>query len=251
VRATTLIALVGIPAYALFMVLAAPATFIGNRAAAASGGRAHFSDARGTAWSGSMRARYDGTGGTFACDRVAWRLLPAKLIEGRIAFDVQADCPDAQARVQVARSWSEWEANAGSGRMAARALAAFFPMVAAWRPEGSISVTADGVRWNDREMQGPLNLEWRDAAVALSDVRPLGTYRVTAQGAGDTAKLALSTIAGTLSMTGQGELKLPGAVTFSGEARGQGANAAALEPLLNLMGPRRPDGARAIEVRIR
>ena len=44
---------------------------------------------------------------------------------------------------------------------------------------------------------------------------------------------------------------MPGAITFSGEARGQGANAAALEPLLNLMGPRRPDGARSIEVRIR
>jgi general secretion pathway protein N len=251
-RATTLVALVGIPAYALFMVLAAPATFIANRAAAASDGRVHFSDARGTVWSGSVRARYDGTGGSFACDRVAWRLMPAKLVEARIAFDVEADCPDAQARVQVARGWSEWEASGGSARMAARSLAAFFPMVAAWRPEGSISVTADGLRWNEREMQGPITLEWRDAAVALSDVRPLGTYRITAQGAGDTAKLALSTVAGALRMTGQGELKLPRGVTFSGEARGEGAaNAAALEPLLNLMGPRRPDGARPIEVRIR
>lgn len=250
-RAGTLVALVGIPAYALFMVLAAPATFIGNRAAAASDGRAHFSDAQGTLWSGSMRGRYDGTGGTFACDRIAWRLLPAKLVEARIAFDVQADCPDAQGRVQIARAWSEWEASGGSARVAGRALPAFFPMVAAWRPEGSISVTADGLRWNDREMQGPLTLEWRDAAVALSDVKPLGTYRLTAQGAGDTAKLALSTVAGAMRMTGQGELKLPGGVTFSGEARGEGANAAALEPLLNLMGPRRPDGARSIEVRIR
>ena len=250
-RAGTLVALLGIPAYAIFMVLEAPATFIGNRAAAASDGRVHFSDARGTLWSGSLRARYDGTGGTFACDRIAWRLMPAKLLEARIAFDVQADCPDAQGRVQIARSWSEWEASGGSGRVAARALSAFLPMVAAWRPEGSISVTADGLRWNDREMQGPLTLEWRDAAVALSDVKPLGTYRVTAQGAGDTAKLALSTVAGTLRMNGQGELKLPRGVTFSGEARGEGANAAALESLLNLMGPRRPDGARSIEVRIR
>ena len=250
-RAGTLIALVGIPAYALCLVLVAPATFIGNRAAAASGGRAHFSDARGTLWSGSLRASYEGTGGTFACDRIQWRLLPAKLIEARIAFDVRADCPDAQGQVQVARGWSEWEASGGSARVAARALTAFLPMVAAWRPEGSISVTADGLRWNDREIHGPLALEWSDAAVALSDVRPLGTYRIAAQGAGDTAKLVLSTVGGVLRMSGQGELKLPRGVTFSGDARGEGANAAALEPLLNLMGPRRPDGARAIEVRIR
>jgi general secretion pathway protein N len=250
-RASTLIALVGIPAYAVFMVLVAPATFIANRAAAASGGSAHFSDARGTLWSGSVRGQFASAGGTFACDRIGWRLVPGKLLEGRIAFDVQAECPDAQGKVQVARGWSEWEASGGNARIAARALPAFFPIVAAWRPEGSISLTADGVRWNDREVQGPVTLEWRDAAVALSEVRPLGTYRLAAQGMGDKAKLVLSTVEGTLRVTGQGEVKLPRGATFSGEARGEGANAAALEPLLNLMGPRRADGARSIEVRIR
>ena len=250
-RPGTLVALVGIPAYAIFLVLVAPATFIGNRAAAASEGRAHFSDARGTLWSGSLRGRYEGTGGTFTCEELAWRFQPARLVEGRISFLVDAACQDLTGRVQVARGWSEWEANEGSAVLKARALPAFFPMVAAWRPEGSISVTADALRWNDREVQGPLTLEWRDAAVALSDVKPLGTYRLVAQGAGDTAKLALSTIAGALRLTGQGEVKLPRGATFSGEARGEGANAAALDPLLNLMGPRRPDGARSLEVRIR
>jgi general secretion pathway protein N len=232
-------------------VLVAPATFIAHRAAAASEGRVHFSDARGTLWSGSLRGQFDGTGGKFACDRISWHLVPGKVLEGRIAFDVQADCPDAQAKVQVARGWSDWEASGGNARIAARALPAFFPLVAAWRPEGSISLTADGVRWNDRELQGPLTLEWRDASVALSDVKPLGTYRLAALGAGDTAKLTLSTLDGTLKMSGEGEVKLPRAATFSGEARGDGANAAALEPLLNLVAPRRPDGARSIEVRIR
>jgi general secretion pathway protein N len=250
-RAATLVALAGIPAYAVFLVLGAPATFIANRAAAWSDGHARFSDARGTLWSGSMRATYEGTGGTFTCDRVAWRLQPARLVEGRISFLVDAGCPDLTARAQVARGWSEWEATDASGVVKARALPAFFPMAAAWRPEGSIRIAADGLRWNDREMQGPLTIEWQDAAVALSDVRPLGTYRLTAQGVGDTARLALTTVAGALRMTGQGEVKLPRGATFSGEARGEGASAAALDPLLNLMGPRRPDGARSIEVRIR
>ena len=35
----------------------------------------------------------------------------------------------------------------------------------------------------------------------------------------------------------------------SGEARGEGGEAAALESLLNLMGPRRADGARILELR--
>jgi general secretion pathway protein N len=127
----------------------------------------------------------------------------------------------------------------------------FYPVVAAWRPEGTVQVNTQQVRWNEREMQGNVNVEWRDASVALSDVRPLGTYRLTAQGAGESVQLALSTIAGALTMSGKGEVKLPRGTTFSGEARGEAASAAALEPLLTLMGPRRADGARAIEVQIR
>ena len=107
------------------------------------------------------------------------------------------------------------------------------------------------VRWNERETQGSVTWSRRDASVALSDVRPLGTYRLTAQGGGESVQLALSTIAGALTMSGKGEVKLPRGTTFSGEARGEAASAAALEPLLTLMGPRRADGARAIEVLIR
>jgi len=153
--------------------------------------------------------------------------------------------------VQLLCGWSDWEARGGTARFEARALPVFYPMVAAWRPEGSVSLTADGVRWNDREVHGPVTVEWKDAAVALSDVKPLGTYRLVAQGAGEVAKLALTTAAGALRVSGQGEVKLPRGTTFSGEARGEGARAAALEPLLNLMGPKRPDGARSIEVLIR
>jgi general secretion pathway protein N len=233
------------------MVLTAPATFIGSRASHAADGRLHFSDANGTLWAGSLRAHVDAPGGAFTVDRIAWRLAPGKLIEGRIAFDVEVDSREARGNVQLLRGWSYWEARGGAGRFEARVLPIFYPVVAAWRPEGSVSFSADGVRWNDREMLGPLSVEWRDAGVALSDVKPLGTYRLAVQGVGESAKLALSTIAGALRITGQGEAKVPRGVTFSGEAKGEGAASATLEPLLNLMGPRRPDGARSIEVRIR
>lgn len=250
-RTRVLVAAIGIPAYALFMVLTAPASFLAARATRASEGRVHFSDTYGTLWSGSVRAHVEAPGGAYQLDRVAWRLLPAKLAEGRIAFDVSADSREASGHVQMLRGWSDWEARAGAARVDSRVLPVFFPIVAAWRPEGSVSVTADGVRWNGREMHGPIALEWRDAAVALSDVRPLGSYRLVAEGVGDSVRIALSTLAGALQLSGKGEAGLARGTTFSGEARGDGASAAALEPLLNLMGPRRPDGARSIEVRIR
>lgn len=251
-RSKTLIAVVGIPAYAVFMVLLTPATYMVSRVAAAiPPGLAHFSDARGTLWHGSLRAQLDGMGGTFACDEVAWRFVPWDLMQGRLAFNVTAECPDGKGDVKISRGWSDWEAKGVAATLKARMLPAFFPLAAAWRPEGTITAMSDGVRWTDRELQGPLTLTWSQASVALSEVKPLGSYRLEAQGSGDTAKLTLSTVDGSLRMTGQGEVKLPGGATFTGDARAEGANAAALEPLLNLLGPRRADGARAIEVRIR
>jgi general secretion pathway protein N len=250
-RPATLVALVGVPAYLISMALTAPATFIGARANDATGGQVRVSDAQGNLWSGSLRATLDTPGGPFALDRVTWRFIPGEIVHGRVAFDVGVDSRDARGNAQVLRGFSDWEARGASARIDARALPLFYPVVAAWRPEGSLHLATDGVRWNEREMQGNVNIEWRDAAVALSDVRPLGTYRLVAQGVGESVKLALSTIAGALTMSGKCEVRLPRGTTFSGEARGEGPSAAALDPLLNLMGPRRADGARAIEVRIR
>jgi general secretion pathway protein N len=245
------VAAVGIPALALFMVLTAPASFLAYRASKESQGRVNFDETQGTLWSGSARAQVDAPGGVLTFDRIAWRLVPARLMEGRLAFDVSVDSRDARGNVQLLRGWSEWEARGGAARVEARLLPVFFPLAAAWRPEGAVSVTADGVRWNDRELNGPVTVEWRGAGVALSDVKPLGTYRLAMQGAGETAKLALSTLSGPLQVSGAGDWKLPASFTFSGEARAEVPSAAALEPLLNLLGPKRPDGARSIEVRIR
>jgi general secretion pathway protein N len=250
-RARTLVAVVGIPAFIAFMVVTAPASFIASRATHESQGHVHFDEAHGTLWSGSVRAHVDAPGGAFTFDRVAWRFVPGKLMEGRLAFDVAVDSREASGNVQVLRGWSEWEARGATARVEARILPVFLPLVAAWRPEGSVLVAADGVRWSDRELHGPVSVEWRDAGVSLSEVKPLGGYRLALQGVGETAKLALSTLTGPLLMSGSGEWKLPASVTFSGEARTEGSSAAALEPLVSLLGPRRPDGARSIEVRIR
>ena len=246
-RAPLLVAAIGLPAYLAFLVVTSPASFIAARASAASEGRARFTDTRGTFWDGSMRAHFDNAD----FDLIAWHFLPSKLAEGRIAFDVDLSARDIAGKARVARGWSDWEAQSGSVVLEARALPALVPMVAAWRPEGRVELSAQGVRWNDREMHGSVSGEWRDAAVALSDVKPLGTYRFSANGAGDTVSFTVSTLAGALRLAGKGEAKLPHGATFSGEARAEGASAPALEPLLNLMGPRRPDGARSIEVRIR
>src|SRR5262249_13634277 len=109
-RATALVALVGVPAYLVAMVLTTPATFIGERASKAAGGQVRVSDAQGNLWSGNLRATIDAPGGPFAFDHVTWRFLPGAIVRGRIGFDVTFDSREASGHAQLLRGFTGWEA---------------------------------------------------------------------------------------------------------------------------------------------
>jgi general secretion pathway protein N len=242
-------AALGVAAYVVFLVVATPASFIAARASAAAPGRIELSEARGTLWSGSARARIAGPGGHLIFDRIDWRLVPARLIAGRIAFDVKATGHGLEGQGQIARALTRWEFRDVAARGDVAALTALAPLAAAWRPEGSIAISAPALEWDDSDARGNLRIEWKDAAVSLSEVRPLGTYRIDAHAEGGPAQLTLATIEGPLRISGQGTFSAPGRLTLSGEARAEGPQAVALDRLLEFLGPRRPDGARSLEIR--
>ncbi|MGZ5035540.1 MAG: type II secretion system protein N [Usitatibacter sp.] len=244
-------AALGFAAYALFLVATTPANFIVARARAAAPGVIELGSAEGTLWHGSAKGRIRGPGGDVVLDRVEWRLLPARLASGRIAFDVTAAGHGFEARSQLARGFTVWEARDAAIQADAAALTPLAPIIAAWRPGGTLAITSPAIEWNDRGARGDARVEWKDAALSLSEVRPFGSYRADLHGDGGPAKLTLVTVAGPLRVAAQGSLAPPSEITLSGDARGEGPSAAALEPLLDLIGPRRPDGARSLEIRLR
>jgi general secretion pathway protein N len=244
-RAAALAAL-GVAAYAAFLVGTVPARVVAPRIEAATGGRVALHDAEGTAWDGSARAVIATPGGRLALDRLEWRFKPARLLAARVAFDVSASAPTLIATLEAARSPTRWEFAGVDAAAGAEALIAAVPWISAWRPEGRVALTSPALATDGTDLHGEARIEWRGAAVGLSEVNPLGTYRVDVAGRGPLADLVLATVDGPLRLSGKGTLTLPTRLEFSGEARAQGANAAALEPLMNLLGPRRPDGARAL-----
>jgi general secretion pathway protein N len=243
-------AALGIAAYAVFLLAGTPATFIVARASATAPGLIELADTHGTLWSGSARARIRATGGDVLLDRIEWRFLPARLASGRIAFDVAATGRGLDVRSQVARGFAGWELHDVAARGDAAALTPLAPVIATWRPEGNVAITSPAIEWNDTRARGDLRAEWNDAALSLSEVRPLGSYRIDVHADGGAVNVVVATLSGPLRVAAQGTLVPPSVLRLSGDARGEGAAAAALEPLLNLMGPRRPDGARALEIRL-
>lgn len=249
-RLTTL-AVIGAAAYATFLVVLMPASYVAREVEERSHGALQVHEASGTLWNGSGRATIATPAGPLALDRFTWRFLPSRLASGRVGFEVEGASLGFKGRAELARSPAAWEARDVTLTGEAAGAGSFMPLIAHWRPQGTLAVDAPRLTWDERELRGDARLEWRAAALALSEVRPLGSYRVELRGDGGPAKVTLQTLEGALRLSGQGTLAPPSRLAFSGDARGEAAHAARLAPLLDLMGPPRADGSRALEWRLR
>jgi len=245
------IALTGAIAYAAFLVAMIPASWVAARIAVATGGGVRLEDPEGTLWIGHARASIVSAAGKLSLDRVQWRFAPLDLAAGRAAFDFSAVGRGLDAHARLGRGFSEWIAGPATVSLDASLAASAVPMLAAWRPEGRIHLDVANVRWDDLgHASGTAHLTWDGAMVSLSDVRPLGRYALDATADQGPANITVTTLEGPLRIGGKGTFAPPSRLTFNGEARGEGPDASALEPLLNLIGPRRADGSRAIELRV-
>lgn len=235
-----------LPAVAVF----APARWLAQGVASASGGQVLLQQARGTVWTGSAQLVL--TGGGTSHDsaalpgRVDWQLRPT--LSG-LRLQLQAGCCTAQplraqlharwagARLTVADSQSQWPAALLTG------------LGTPWntvQPQGQLALRTQAleVNWTAGRMAlaGQLQLDALALSSRLSTLRPMGSYRVVVQG-GEAPTLTLSTLDGHLQLSGSGQW-VGNRLRFAGEASAAPEREAALSNLLNIIGRR--NGARSI-----
>ena len=238
---TPAIVALGIAAYLVFLVATIPASVLVRLLR--QPGVLDLDGARGTLWNGSAQAKQSRRPARCSsCARCAG-------IGSRHGSPAGASRSRSRRRRRGSKAASSSARGLGGvglrdvhARAQGASLAQIAPILGAWRPEGTLTLSAPSIAWDGRGLSGDARLEWRDAALALSAVRPLGSYRIDAHGEGGPAKLIVSTIDGPLRIQGRGILAASGAWSFTGAARGPQA----LAPLLDRIGPPRPDGARAI-----
>jgi general secretion pathway protein N len=177
---------------------------------------------------------------------VDWRIRPA--LGGVTAELKSACCTDQPLRARMSPRW-------GGARV----------LVADARSRWPASLLAGlGTPWNTLQLDGELlldtqglSVEWVEGRLSiagraeltaqrlssrLSTLRPMGSYRTTLIG-GNTPKLTLDTLEGSLQLTGSGEW-VGSRLRFSGEATASPEREGALSNLLNIIGRR--SGARSI-----
>lgn len=235
----------------------APAAWLASAVRHATGGHVLLSEPTGSVWRGQARLTLSGGAGSRDAltlpGRVGWRFgleggAPALALE-------QACCLAAPLRLRLEPGFGRWAvalgaAPAGLGQWPADWLSALGTPWNTLQLSGTLRLSSPGLRLERVQgrwrLDGALQADFEHMASRVSTLPRLGSYRVAVRGGGatgDAATVTLSTAAGPLLLSGEGQWA--GArLRLRGEARAEPGSEAALQNLLNLLGRR--DGARAL-----
>lgn len=238
----------------LMLLVQAPAAWLANAVANATGQRLLLTDARGSLWSGSAVAVLTGGEGSRSASalpgRLAWSIGLApddwRQVELRLQ---QACCIDDTVRLRIDPGFNRLRVSLppgrlGVGRWPASWLAGLGAPFNTLQLGGALRLSADALsvesvqgRWR---VSGQAELELLGLSSALSSLDTLGSYRLLLAGDGaatEGARVSLATLQGPLRMTGSGQWVGP-RLRFRGDARADAGSEALLNNLLNLMGQR-------------
>jgi general secretion pathway protein N len=233
-------------------LVVAPAQWMASAVAQLTGSRIVLADARGSLWNGRASVVLapgldGGTPPMSLPETLSWTLSPWRLLAGTV--DLTFSHPSALAqplrlRADLSR---RIELSGATLRLPAAVLVGLGAPFNTIRPGGLISLTWQRLEFHDGRMQGDLIGEWQFASTELSRVAPFGHYRLSATGGYPGTRLALSTVAGPLEMTGDGTIDDRGSLRFSGRARASpdvdASTRAQLAGLITLLGRREGDSA--------
>jgi len=237
----------GVPAAVAF----APAAWLADPIARATGGQLLLLQPRGTMWTGSAQLVL--TGGSASQDRAAlpgrigWQLRPTWT---GLDAQLQASCCTPQpVRVAVQPRWrgAQVALSDSQSQWPAALLAGLGTPWNTLQPQGQLVLQTTGLTatWAAGRMalSGRAQLDARGVSTRLSTLRPMGSYRLTLQG-GEVPEIALGTLDGHLLLSGSGQW-VGNRLRFAGEASAATPEReAALSNLLNIIGRR--NGARSI-----
>ena len=210
--------LLGIGAYVSFAVATIPASFAVARGQPPES--VQLEDVQGTLWNGSARATLRTPAGTVPLDRIEWHFKPLRLFTGHMTYDLTATAANLQAHARLSHGLGGLSATGVALKGDAAAVGALVPLAAAWRPQGQVSIEAPRLSWNEREIVGDAQAEWRGAAVSFPEARTLGSYRAELHGSGGPAKLTVRTLEGGYAVVGEGTVS-PQRIEVKGQAGGQ------------------------------
>jgi general secretion pathway protein N len=234
---------------------AAPASWLDGIIRQASEGRLRMTDTQGGLWSGSGRlvlANIDSAeaglsshdsliSGVQIPGRCDWQLNPWPLFLAQL--DIRLKLEHMKETVSIKGNRQKLLGSAGSFDLPQIRMDRLGSPWNTIQPSGALSVRWESFQVEQGKFVGKAAVTVAQAASALSNVRPLGSYRIDIDSNGQKAQIGITTLNGPLQLDGQGDWTLRGGLKFLAYAQAT-AEQLKLQPLLSLLGKR--DGDRTI-----
>lgn len=232
-------ALLGVAAFAVFLIVRAPASLLATAMERASHNTITIGAPAGTIWSGSgqLVARQTSESAV-GLGQVTWTINPLWLLAGKIGLGITVSGGGTDVGGHVRAGFGSVTLEGVKGVFPARLVPYFYAPAELLGPDGRVEISVPHLRWSRKNgITGVAEIRWRDAASSLTMVRPLGDYRLSLEGQGGTAAIMLETIEGVLVLAGKGHYtSSPAMLKIAGTARAADRHGE-LEPLLGMMGP--------------
>lgn len=217
------------------IIVLAPASLVTGLLERATAGRLTMAQTEGTLWRGAGVLLLQHDNKFLPLGHYAWHIsLTANLNQIAVDVDTGSDKPT----LMLISPWrNEVEVSQGSASLPAQLLSVFAPQLLPYRLIGELVLTTESFQITPNSNSGTVTVDWKQATSGLTDIAPLGDYRILLQGAGADMKVSLSTLTGKLQLAGNGQMQFGRALTFNGTAQAAPDQKEALSDLLHHIGP--------------
>lgn len=237
--------------FVFFLVATAPASWLAWGIGWGSRGVMNIGAPIGSLWSGEgVLVINQPDNAATNLGRVMWKIEPLYLMLGRLRLNLSLHGSEVQAESMVDISLNTVACHDLRAEFPAKIFTTFYAPIALLALEGRLDIRAESVSMEKHGLHGILLVAWQGASLSLSNVKPLGNYRLYFNGLGETANVEVNTESGSLAITGKGSfVTATRHFKFDGIAS-PATSAAELEPLLSMIGPDRGNGQRQLKLRV-
>lgn len=243
-------AAIGLGLYILFLIANAPASLLAWALARASDNTVTLQAVTGTLWRGSGELFYTRPhASSLSLGRGTWSLNPWWIFMARVGLTLDLKNAEVIFKSDGTLGMNGATVRNLDIRFPASLVPTVYPPAALAGPSGEVRITTKEFAFTRNDMDGQVIILWVNAATTVSNVKPLGDYRLQATGNGSSLSFALTTDRGELNLAGQGAWAMDARkLQVSGTATPSPKSAPTLDPLLRLMGGDQGEGRRSFAI---
>ena len=220
----------------LVMAVYAPASWLDYGLQRISDRSLGLGDPHGSLWrgSGTLQAILP-RGEAVTIGPVSWKIQARELLAGRLHLLMSSD-RNGRPVLDAGITATTLTLHDLDIELPAALLGVVSPTLRDADPAGSMALRSREFVVDGHRNTGTVELRWKDAALSLSRVRPLGTYLMVVVGKDEGLDMRLMTLKGDLDLSGSGNWKPGRKLDIDVKATPSAARRDDLVPLLRILG---------------